>query len=313
VKKQKKQDLGTLIGAMDEDRILTITDENGNVLGTVRAGVLGISLGQPAGDSRESFFRGLISGEMSEDEIAAAAERFGIRKDARGVVYLIEPGQTGRQESSNQRVSFIGETLRQIYSDPETATVVTLSDHAIALIRLFSGKKEAEALSEEAEAILSTINTELMETAKIAYGNTASELIQLRQSYREARVAMEIAEVFSTERRIVSYAQLGIGRLIYELPKPLCEQFLEEVFGDRRGVKLKEEEIQTVNKLFEKNLNLSETARDLYIHRNTLVYHLEKLQKKTGLDIRNFDDALTLKIALMVKQYMEYRGRADRV
>lgn len=313
MKKQKKQDLGTLIGAMDEDRILTITDENGNVLGTVRAGVLGISLGQPAGDSRESFFRGLISGEMSEDEIAAAAERFGIRKDARGVVYLIEPGQTGRQESSNQRVSFIGETLRQIYSDPETATVVTLSDHAIALIRLFSGKKEAEALSEEAEAILSTINTELMETAKIAYGNTASELIQLRQSYREARVAMEIAEVFSTERRIVSYAQLGIGRLIYELPKPLCEQFLEEVFGDRRGVKLKEEEIQTVNKLFEKNLNLSETARDLYIHRNTLVYHLEKLQKKTGLDIRNFDDALTLKIALMVKQYMEYRGRADRV
>lgn len=311
--KAKKEDLRTVIERMKEDQMLTITDADGKVLGSIRAGALLASFEGAGTETKELFFRRLIGGELADEEIRSGAERHGIRSEGRGLVYLIELGHGSTQSAGGSRVAFIVETLRQIYSDTEKDTVIPLNDHAIALIHSISEKKEAESIAEDAEAIVSTINTELMETAKVAYGNVAPELAALRQSYCEARVAMEIAEVFSTERQIVSYARLGIGRLIYELPKPLCEQFLEEVFGDRRGVKLKDEEIQTVNKFFEKNLNLSEAARDLYIHRNTLVYHLEKLQKKTGLDIRNFDDALTLRIALMVKTYIEHRARPERV
>ncbi|MBQ5534873.1 MAG: helix-turn-helix domain-containing protein, partial [Lachnospiraceae bacterium] len=138
------------------------------------------------------------------------------------------------------------------------------------------------------------------------YGKPVSEIKQVSASYKEAKMAMEVGRIFYQEKSVVSYETLGIGRLIYQLQPSLCETFLEEIFGDDIPEHLDEETLNTINKFFENNLNVSETSRQLFVHRNTLVYRIEKLQKATGLDIRTFDDALTFKIALMVVGYMKY-------
>ena len=128
----------------------------------------------------------------------------------------------------------------------------------------------------------------------------------LARAYKEAQIALEVGKVFESEKSIISYENLGIGRLIYQLPLPLCKMFIKEIFDGRSPDEFDEETLQTINKFFENNLNVSETSRQLYIHRNTLVYRLDKLQKSTGLDLRVFEDAITFKIALMVVKYMKY-------
>ena len=145
-----------------------------------------------------------------------------------------------------------------------------------------------------------------MSDVKIAYGTIVNEIRQVSRSYKEAKLALDVGKIFYMERNIIAYNTLGIGRLIYQLPIPLCQMFMKEVFTEAKPDSFDEETLTTINKFFENSLNVSETARQLYIHRNTLVYRLEKLQKSTGLDIRVFDDALTFKIAMMVVSYMKY-------
>jgi carbohydrate diacid regulator len=146
-----------------------------------------------------------------------------------------------------------------------------------------------------------------MSAVRIAYGTIVNEIRQVSRSYKEAKMALDVGKIFYMERSIIAYNALGIGRLIYQLPIPLCQMFMKEVFAsDMTPDMFDEETLTTITKFFENSLNVSETARQLYIHRNTLVYRLEKLQKSTGLDIRVFDDALTFKIAMMVVSYMKY-------
>ena len=128
----------------------------------------------------------------------------------------------------------------------------------------------------------------------------------MSRSYKESQMALEVGKIFHAEKNVIPYNNLGIGRLIYQLPIPLCKMFMKEVFGEQLPDTFDDETLMTINKFFENNLNVSETSRQLYVHRNTLVYRLEKLQKSTGLDIRVFDDALTFKIAMMVVRYMKY-------
>jgi carbohydrate diacid regulator len=150
------------------------------------------------------------------------------------------------------------------------------------------------------------INTEVMINVRVGFGTMVQELKNVSKSYKEARMALDVGKIFYNENDINAYDTLGIGRLIYQLPVSLCKMFIEEIFGDHVPEELDEETLQTVNKFFENNLNVSETSRQLFLHRNTLVYRIEKLQKSIGLDIRVFDDALTLKIALMVVNYLNY-------
>ncbi|MCR5209293.1 MAG: helix-turn-helix domain-containing protein [Lachnospiraceae bacterium] len=279
---------------------LKVTGVKGQMLtvdGTIPVEVLETLLDRVKNSgSRDNFFKGILSGELSESEIRRYADKLGIDDDSRRSVFLIEQGSA----------SLSIEVIRQIFSEEDQNDILLINDDTIALIRTITGKKESEQLKHDAEKIISTINTELMEKARVAYGRSAGSLAALRESYTEARTAMEVAAIFYDEMSVASFAELGIGRLIRELPFSLCELFLEEVCGEKKRFRLSEDELQMINKFFEESLNISETARDLYLHRNTLVYHLEKLEKKTGLDIRNFDDALTLKIALMVGQYLDY-------
>ena len=162
-----------------------------------------------------------------------------------------------------------------------------------------------------AETILDMLNTEAMIQAKISYGTIIHEIKEVSRSYKEAKMALEVGKIFYADKEIIAYSNLGIGRLIYQLPIPLCKMFIREIFTEVSPDEFDEETLTTINKFFENNLNVSETSRQLYIHRNTLVYRLDKLQKSTGLDLRVFDDAITFKIALMVVKYMKYMESID--
>ena len=145
----------------------------------------------------------------------------------------------------------------------------------------------------------------------IAYGTIVSEIKEVSRSYKEAKMALDVGKIFYSGQSVVAYNRLGIGRLIYQLPIPLCRMFIREIFEGKNPDDFDEETLQTINKFFENSLNVSETSRQLYIHRNTLVYRLDKLQKSTGLDLRVFEDAITFKIALMVVKYMKYMESID--
>ena len=155
------------------------------------------------------------------------------------------------------------------------------------------------------------LNTEAMAKARIAIGTFVNDIKEVSKSYKEANMALEVGKIFYSEKNIVAYNNLGIGRLIYQLPLPLCKMFIKEIFDGKSPDEMDEETLSTINKFFENSLNVSETSRQLYIHRNTLVYRLDKLQKSTGLDLRVFEDAITFKIALMVVKYMKYMENMD--
>ena len=167
---------------------------------------------------------------------------------------------------------------------------------------------EIELLGTDAESIERAVHTELHVQTVIGIGTTANHLRELADRYKEAQVAIEVGKVFENEKPVIHYDNLGISRIIYQLPTTLCEMFLQEVFKKNPIDALDKETLFTINKFFENNLILSETARKLFVHRNTLVYRLEKIKKLTGLDLREFDDAITFKVALMVKKYLASRG-----
>ena len=163
-----------------------------------------------------------------------------------------------------------------------------------------------EEMEQVARTILDMLNTEAMISARVAYGTIINEIKEVSRSYKEAKMALDVGKIFYSGKNIIAYANLGIGRLIYQLPMPLCRMFIKEIFDNRSPDDFDDETLTTIYKFFENNLNVSETARQLYIHRNTLVYRLDKIQKATGLDLRVFEDAITFKIALMVVRYMKY-------
>ena len=162
---------------------------------------------------------------------------------------------------------------------------------------------------ESAKSIADTVSAEAMVNIRVSYGTIIHELKDVSKSYKEAGMALDVGRIFYPGHNILAYNELGIGRLIHQLPLSLCDMFLKEVFGERDVSEFEEETLSTVYKFFENNLNISETARQLYIHRNTLVYRLEKIQKLTGLDVRVFEDALTFKIAMMVSEHMKYMNQ----
>ena len=168
-----------------------------------------------------------------------------------------------------------------------------------------------EDMDEVADTIVDMLNAEAMLKVRVAYGQPVNELKDVSKSYKEAKMALEVGNIFYDYKNVISYGMLGIGRLIYQLPQNLCKLFIREIYGDKNPDDIGEEILTTVNKFLENNLNVSETSRQLYIHRNTLVFRIEKLQKAIGLDMRVFEDALTFKIALMVQEYLRYLEKQE--
>jgi len=252
---------------------------------------------------RNNFFQNLLLDNLLLVDVYNRAKKLHVDINVPRVVYMIESGA--------ETDSAVGELLRNMFTAQNGDYITAVDENSIILIKTMEQDAGEEDMMHVAHTIVDMVNTEIMINVKVAYGTLVQELKDVSKSYKEAKMALNVGKIFYSERSINAYANLGIGRLIYQLPVNLCKMFIEEIFGDRIPEELDEETLHTVNKFFENSLNVSETSRQLFLHRNTLVYRIEKLQKTIGLDVRNFEDALTLKIALMVVNYMKYLEEVD--
>ena len=252
---------------------------------------------------RNNFFQNLLLDNLLLVHISNRAPTLHIDVHCSRIVYLIET----KIEKDNSAM----EMLKSLFSSQNGDYITAVDERNIILIKALEKEDDVETIEKTADMIVDMMNSEAMMNVRVAYGTVVGELREVSKSYKEATMAMDVGKIFYAEKSVISYAKLGIGRLIYQLPVNLCKIFIEEIFGDNVPYDMDEETLTTINKFFENNLNVSETSRQLFIHRNTLVYRIEKLQKSTGLDIRVFDDALTFKIALMVVNYMKYLESID--
>src|SRR5699024_3055897 len=232
-------------------------------------------------------------------DIYNRAKKLHIDVEARRVVYVIE---TKVEKDLGAR-----ETLKTLFASKTKDFITAVDEKSIILVHELKAEEGYEESDQVANMSRDMLNSEAMSSVRIAYGTIVEEMKQVSKSYKEAKMALDVGKIFYAEKKVIAYNTLGIGRLIYQLPISLCQMFMKEVFGDNIPDSLDEETLITINKFFENNLNVSETSRQLFVHRNTLVYRLEKIKKLTGLDLREFDHAIMFKVALMVKKYLASR------
>lgn len=247
---------------------------------------------------RNNFFQNLLLDNLLLVDIYNRAKKLHIEVSAPRAVFLVETGV--------EKDGIITEVLKGMFSNQASDYITAVDESSVILVKAIEPDSTHEDLVDMAQTIVSMMNAEAMINVKVAFGTVVQELKDVSKSYKEAKMALDVGKIFYAEKSVVAYSTLGIGRLIYQLPVNLCKIFIEEIFGENVPGNLDEETLNTINKFFENNLNVSETSRQLFVHRNTLVYRIAKLQETTGLDLRNFDDALTFKIALMVVNYMKY-------
>lgn len=249
---------------------------------------------------RGSFIKDIISDNIMLGDIYMRAKELRVTADVPRGVFVVR--------SLKKSDSVPTDVIQALYPDRQNDFVLSVGEGDVVLIRQMpegTGVKELNKIAVQVEESLRSGSDSVV---VVGIGTVALHLRDLAKSYKEAQIAIEVGKVFDTEKYVINYENLGIGRLIYQLPTTLCEMFLQEVFKKNPIDALDKETLFTIHKFFENNLNVSETARKLFVHRNTLVYRLEKIKKLTGLDLREFDDAITFKVALMVKKYLTSRG-----
>ncbi len=248
---------------------------------------------------RGTFVKNIIMDNILPGDIYIRAKELHFTTDAHRAVFLVR--QLGHGDVASVDV------LSGMFPDKLQDFVLSINETDIAVVKQIAPDTDGEALQKIAENMEETLKNELFVKTVIGIGTVAEHLRSLADSYKEAQTAIDVGKVFDTEKSIINYENLGIGRLIYQLPTTLCEIFLSEVFKKNSIDSLDQETLFTINKFFENNLNVSETSRKLFVHRNTLVYRLEKIKKITGLDLRQFDHAIVFKVALMVRKYLTSR------
>ena len=248
---------------------------------------------------RGTFVKNIIMDNILPGDIYIRAKELHFATDAPRAVFLI------RQVGHNDVAAV--DVLVGLFPDKMQDFVLSVNESDVAIVKQITPTTTSDDLEKIAVSVENTLKTELRIKTVIGIGTVAEHLRELADSYKEAQTAIEVGKVFDTEKTIMHYENLGIGRLIYQLPTTLCEIFLCEVFKKNSIVSLDQETLFTINKFFENNLNVSETSRKLFVHRNTLVYRLEKIKKLTGLDLRQFDHAIVFKVALMVRKYLSSR------
>lgn len=248
---------------------------------------------------RGTFVKNIIMDNILPGDIYIRAKELHFATDAPRAVFLVR--QVGHGDVATVDV------LSGMFPDKQQDFVLSINETDIAVIKQLEPEFNVEDLEKIAAQIEETLKNELFVKTVIGIGTVAEHLRSLADAYKEAQTAIDVGKVFDTEKSIINYENLGIGRLIYQLPTTLCDIFLTEVFKKNSIDSLDQETLFTINKFFENNLNVSETSRKLFVHRNTLVYRLEKIKKLTGLDLREFDHAIVFKVALMVRKYLSSR------
>lgn len=247
---------------------------------------------------KDNFIKNLLLDNLLLVDIYNRAKKLHIETSVNRVVFLIE---TKDEKDSNAL-----ETVKGLFAGKSRDFITQVDEKNIILVKELKEEEGYEDMEKTANVILDMLNTEAMISVHVSFGTIVNEIKDVSRSYKEAKMALDVGKIFYSDQNVIAYSSLGIGRLIYQLPMPLCKMFIGEIFGENTPDDFDDETIATINKFFENSLNVSETSRQLYIHRNTLVYRLDKFEKSTGLDLRVFDDAITFKIALMVVKYMKY-------
>ena len=245
---------------------------------------------------RSNFVKNIILENIMPGDIYIKARELHFNTEVSHVVLLI------RIITKNDVSVF--DVVSNLFPDKQKDFIINISETEIAIVKETKKNIESGDLEKLARSIIDTLSGEFYTHCVIGIGTIVDGIKELSSSFKEAQIALEVGKVFDTEKTIVSYENLGIARLIYQLPTTLCETFLKEVFKKGSIESLDQETLFTIQKFFENNLNVSETSRKLFVHRNTLVYRLEKIKKLTGLDLREFEHAIVFKIALMVKKYL---------
>ena len=252
---------------------------------------------------KDNFIKNLLLDNLLLVDIYNRAKKLHIDTDVRRIVFIIE---TKTEKDTNAL-----ETVRNIFSTKTKDFITAVDEKNIILVKEVKQGETYDDMIKISRVIVDMLNTEAMSSVRVSFGTIVNEIKEVSRSYKEAKMALDVGKIFYENTDIIAYSNLGIGRLIYQLPLPLCKMFIKEIFDGKSPDEFDEETLTTINKFFENSLNVSETSRQLYIHRNTLVYRLDKLQKSTGLDLRVFEDAITFKIALMVVKYMKYMESLD--
>ena len=248
---------------------------------------------------KDNFIKNLLLDNLLLVDIYNRAKKLHIDTEVKRVIFIIE--------TSHEKDNAALENVRGLLGGKSKDFITAVDEKNIIVVKELTDKDGNRELEKMAKDMLDTLHSEVgEEQIRIAYGTIVNDIKEVSKSYKEAKLALDVGKIFFDEKDIVAFTTLGIGRLIYQLPIPLCKMFIKEIFEGKSPDDFDEETLTTINKFFENSLNVSETSRQLYIHRNTLVYRLDKLQKSTGLDLRVFEDAITFKIALMVVKYMKY-------
>ena len=246
---------------------------------------------------RGNFIKNVLLDNILPGDIYLKARELHFNNDSVRVIFLV------RLPDPSEIAMF--DIIQSLFPDKTKDFVINISETDVAIVKDISAAIDSKDLEKLARSIVDALGSDLSSRAVIGIGTAVKGIKDLAKSFKEAQIALEVGKVFDTEKVIVSYENLGIARLIYQLPSTLCEMFLKEVFKRGSIDSLDHETLFTIQMFFENNLNVSETSRKLFVHRNTLVYRLEKIRKLTGLDLREFDDAIVFKVALMVKKYLD--------
>ena len=252
---------------------------------------------------KDNFIKNLLLDNLLLVDIYNRAKKLHIEADVRRVVMILEMPQEKDHSSM--------ESVKSLFGGKSKDFITAVDEKSIIVVKELEDGENYPEMDQLAHTILDTLGMGNDGKTHMAYGTIVNELKEVSRSYKEARMALDVGKIFFGDKEVIAYSSLGIGRLIYQLPIPLCKMFIKEIFGGKSPDDFDEETLVTIDKFFENSLNVSETSRQLYIHRNTLVYRLDKLQKSTGLDLRVFEDAITFKIALMVVRYMKYMETLD--
>ena len=247
---------------------------------------------------KDNFIKNLLLDNLLLVDIYNRAKKLHIDTEVRRVIFIVEM----KHEKDSNTI----DNVRSLLGGKARDYVTAVDEKNIIIVKELEPTDGHEELEKAAQSMYNLFREDGEDDVLIAYGTIVNDIKEVSKSYKEAKLALDVGKIFFSEKHVIAYSTLGIGRLIYQLPIPLCKMFIREIFEGKSPDDFDEETLITINKFFENNLNVSETSRQLYIHRNTLVYRLDKLQNCTGLDLRVFEDAITFKIALMVVKYMKY-------
>jgi carbohydrate diacid regulator len=246
---------------------------------------------------KDNFIKNLLLDNLLLVDIYNRSKKLHIDTEARRVVFIVE--------AKHDKDGKLLDNVRGLFGGKSKDFVTAVDEKNIIVVKELAESDTYDDMAKIAKVILNVFQEDNCE-AHVAYGTIVNEIKEVSRSYKEAKMALDVGKIFFSERDVIAYSSLGVGRLIYQLPIPLCKMFIKEIFDGKSPDDFDEETLIAINKFFKNSLNVSETSRQLYIHRNTLVYRLDKLQKSTGLDLRVFEDAITFRIALMVVRYIKY-------